>query len=211
MISYRRPPTDVSGLGETSYVPPYLEQAKSHLKSYDDLWKLYEDAPSIYQKQKNQERELKDHLRSKLTNETLAKQIVVTEQDMKTLLDITRDAILGDMNRKPGKRFLFKTEAVGGIMLIGGYQMDRTTDMKSAEDLTNVLNQLLYDKTVIEKAKTFQESCKEINRNTEQFQRLLATEIIEKVRLSNYTDMKGKCSDCSKFQGSSLEDILKGA
>jgi hypothetical protein len=211
MISWRPPPTDVSGFGKTSYVPPYLEQAKSHLEEYEEMWKLYENAPNICRKQKQQEQALKDHLESKLKNDIDTMQITATERDVKTLLDITRDYILGDMNKKPEKRFLFKTEAVGGTMLIGGYQMDKMTDMKNAEDLTKVLNQLLYDKTVIEKAKTFQESCKEINRNSEQFQRLLMTEIIEKVRLSNYTDMKGKCSECSKFQGSSLEGILEEA
>jgi hypothetical protein len=211
MISWRPPPTDVSVFGKTSYVPPYLEQAKSHLEEYEEIWKLYENAPNICQKQKQQEQAFKDHLESKLKNETATMHVTVTEQDMKTLLDITYENILRDTNRKPEKRFSFKIEAAGDTILIGGYQMDKTTDMKNAGDLSKVLNKLLQDETAIEKAKAFQESCKEINRNSEQFHRLLMAEIIEKVRLSNYTDMEGQCSECSKFQGSSLEDILKGA
>jgi hypothetical protein len=204
MISTKHSPHDVMGMDMagsvgTSYIPPYLEQAKSHLKAYKEIWKLYEAAPNIYQKQKQQEQALKDHLKSKLKDEIDAKRITVTASDIKNMLDITYQYILGNMNREPEKRGSFKAEVVGDVILVGGIDMNRATDIQNATALTNILNHLLKGKKAEVKARAFLKICKETQQNTEQFKRLLRIEVIEKVRLSNYTVMKGQCSECDNF------------
>lgn len=186
------------------YPVRYLEQAKSHLKGYEEIWKLYEEAPRICQQQEQQNQEFKDYLESKLKDEIEGKGIKVVLSDRKRLLGIAHDYILGNIHKEPENREDFQPPYTVGdniVVIAGqgvGQGLNKITDMENAIKLTAVLNQLLDDSIATEKAKAFQKSTKAIGQNKEQFERLLK-ETIESVELSLYRKMKGQCDDCPIF------------
>jgi hypothetical protein len=190
-------PTNI--FADTSYIP-YLEQAKSHLQAYKEIWKLYEGAPSICQTQKQQEQDFKEYLESKFRDDINSKQISVIESDMQALLDLAYRWILDDFNKKPEEKRQVTPIITENSIAIGNHVMyiRAPAGVLIANDLTNILNQLLKDTAAVEKATAIQKTIKSIQQNKEQFEALLR-EIVASVRLSNYRNMKGQCDACSIF------------
>ena len=98
------------------YPVRYLEQAKSHLKAYKEIWKLYEDAPRICQLRKQQNQDLENYLESRLKAEIDGKKIRIIQSDIKWILMIVRDNIFYNI-RNPEKEGIPHFQLSKAIML----------------------------------------------------------------------------------------------
>lgn len=177
----------------------YLEQAKSHLRAYAEIWGLYVETPELYKKKLLKEKELRNYIESKLKYEVEQKQFsVIVEDDIRAFTGKVYSNIFYNLGKKPESMDYFKNQNFMDKIIVGDWLGLENTHIRIANDINDMLNRLLTDETAINIAEISRSLAVKVEQNTSQFNTLLA-HIVQSVTLSNYTNMNGRCDDCSMF------------
>jgi hypothetical protein len=177
----------------------YLEQAKSHLRAYVEIWRLYVETPDLYKNQLLKEKELRNYIESRLREEVKREEFsIITEIDIVTFMQKICSSIFYNLGKKPENMAFFKNQNFRDRIIVGDWLGLENTQIQIANDLNDMLNRLLTDKTATNIAEISRSLAVKVEQNKRQFNTLLA-HIIQSVTLSNYTNMKGQCDECSMF------------
>jgi class 3 adenylate cyclase len=182
--------------------PPYLNQVKSHLRSYDRLWTLYEEGPTLAKELELQSKkldEIRQEMRSRLELWRESNQLRSFTDNMLNAFASRLSSMLEEeikWQRQP-RRFNAVPTADGREFKVEEFVLGNQND---AERLAEILNQIISDPSIRDKYKTTLEAtnlaAKKFNENVSEFYDILRKEVVERTEATNYTKMKGKCKDC---------------
>lgn len=180
----------------------YLEQAKKHLEAYADIWKLYNDAPTLLGRKEELEkgleqiqRTIRDDLVEELSTRGLEHRI-----DVKYVSQTFGDKLWGWFrnrydNSMPAQ-MITPWQAEEGELVVD----DRPFPTEIAKIVAAAVNAILGNEDLYQKYATVLKELlmteKKIESNRVGFQSLLEKEVIEKVTVSGYETMLGRCDQC---------------
>ena len=178
------------GLSQPSDNIPYLQQAKDHVKAYD-FWNLYEQGHTLAadrdQKRSNTTSLIRAKLELGLANLTVANKQMVVDSFLNSIFTKLPPELI------PGSYIHTYTAANdSGIWRVDGLEIQGTPEV--AQEAAAVLTSVKSDNEVRDSCKTFLAAHRAVDENVRKFNEKLRMEVIEQVRVSMYTKMKGKCN-----------------
>jgi hypothetical protein len=178
---------------EYSYIP-YLEEAKSHLKSYP-LWELYNDGPTLSKNRDLRYKHYRDEVLWPVLRDGISKKQIKTKNEEQIIT--TYAAIIGQhlgVELQGGKSDGFPVANTGNSVAVGNIVFEGS--QRDAEQLASLLIEIENSPKTKEAYREYVESQRQVDKNRETFIQKLRQEVIEKVKISNYEKMLGNCDSC---------------
>lgn len=182
-------------------LPRYLTQAKEHLEGYPAIWQLYRDAPGLVKRKEELKAELED-VRKTIDSELIKVLPKMAEEmplDVKYISQIYGEKIFTWFgNRFDNLMCVFRmpTRGDGDELIID----DRVFRKFIGDAILPALNSVLSNTDLYRRFERARKELKEkdsmIESNRVNFESLLRNEVIDKVTVSGYEVMEGKCHQC---------------
>ena len=172
---------------------PYFEQAQSHLKEYS-FWKSYEKGPQVATEADEADRVLHDRISSSIDNEVSRQSIRFSVNGRQETLRVAKDVVYNLLiSNNPQQLTPFRTNIRnpdGAGQVDGWGELD---GLDEANKLARVLDSLVTSPDMTGLGQKLIGSRRALAENKKNFREGVQKEVVEEVRLSGYTKMKGKC------------------
>ena len=171
----------------------YLTQAKGHLKKYD-FWKLYEEGPILSKTSDEHADALSNEITSELENAVKAGLVRMPASGPWskefTVMSVFNNLFYGLQPNALVHEYRALLIASVSEAQIDGTRFDGSHD--DAKKLADFLNSIVRSGGVFQAARAYVDARKALDDNAKSFAEELR-KVVESVRVSNYTNLKGKC------------------
>jgi len=178
--------------------PPYLDQLKSHLRSYPEAQKLLDELPRVWSEARAEDSDAFDTMEMAIRDKlkaciTMPRLMSVSQ----TLADGIKTDIMSDCDGPLEMSRGYPSQMTNGKINVRG--VDLSDAAACVSDLTNKMDELSRDIELKKKFRSIKKRYESVGRDKAKFADEVR-KIVENARLTNYDSLEGVCSGCEKMK-----------